>query len=127
MSQTNRGFEIALATALLSDAPRMGLKMGACLMSGPRILAVGANRWCSHPGSDNELFNRSLHAEHCCLVRRQHYDTLGRMALYVARRRSDGSLGCSKPCGNCLALARLAGVRRVYFYSEQGKPEELKL
>ena len=128
MNQVDRGLSVALAASLLSNAPRTGLRLGAALYHGSRLLSIGANRWSTHPASDNnDVFCRSLHAEHCALVRRQHYDAPSRMTLYVARRREDGTLGCSKPCQNCMALARLAGVRRVWFYNTEGKPEEVAL
>ena len=121
MNVIDRGLDIALATAALSDAPRMGLKMGACLMAGSRLLSVGANRWTTHPASNNEGFTRSLHAEHVALLRRWHYDAPSRMTLYVARKREDGTLGNSKPCDNCVRLCKLAGVRRIYFYNKSGE------
>ena len=123
-----RGFDAALAAAELSDAPRTARKMGASLWAGPRLLSVGYNRWQSHPSSDNTEFNRSLHAENVAIIRRQHYDRLsGFLSLYVARRLADGSMGTSKPCNNCINLCRLAGVRRVFFYNHEGKPEEVLL
>jgi deoxycytidylate deaminase len=123
-----RGFDVALAASLLSTAPRAGLRLGSALFAGARLLSVGFNRWHTHPASDNtKEFDRTLHAEAVALLRRQHYDTLNRMTLYVARRREDGTLGCSKPCANCMALARLAGVRRVWFYDQEGKPKEINL
>lgn len=128
MNQVDRGLSVALAASLLSNAPRVGLRLGAALYHGSRLLSVGANRWSTHPDSDNnDVFCRSLHAEHCALVRRQHYDAPSRMTLYVARRREDGSMGCSKPCQNCTALARLAGVRRVWFYDQNGQAKEVLL
>lgn len=127
MSQIERGFSVAFATALLSDAPRCGLKMGAALYSGSRLLAVGANRWCTHPGSDNRVFTRSLHAEHVALVRRKHYDDTRRLTMYIGRRRDNGTPGCSRPCGNCLELMSMAGVRRVWFYNEQDRIQEVIL
>ena len=128
MNLIDRGMSVALAASLLSNAPRCGLRLGAALYSGSRLLSVGANRWHSHPASDNnDEFCRSLHAEHCALVRRQHYDAPSRMTLYVARRREDGSLGCSKPCGNCMELARFAGVRRVWYYDQNGEAKEIVL
>ena len=127
MSQIDRGLSVALAASLLSDAPRTGLCMGAALFHGSRLLSIGANRWHTHPASNNEDFTRSLHAEHVALLRRWHYDAPSRMTLYVARKREDGTIGCSKPCGNCMALARLAGVRRVWFYNAEGIPEEVTL
>lgn len=120
----DRGFCIAFAAAELSDAPRAGLKMGACLMAGSRLLSVGANRWCSHPCSGNtKEFNRTLHAEAVAIIRRQHYDRLsGRLNLFVARRLASGEVGNSKPCANCMRLCSLAGIRRIYFYDKDGKP-----
>ena len=126
--KAQRGFDAALAAAELSDAPRTARKMGASLWVGPRLLSVGYNRWQSHPSSDNTEFNRSLHAENVAIIRRQHYDRMsGFLTLYVARRLASGEMGCSKPCANCMALARLAGVRRVWFYNHKGQPEEITL
>ena len=126
---TQRGFDTAFAAAELSAAPRAGLKMGASLFCGSRLLSVGSNRWHSHPASDNTSgFCRSLHAENVALIRRQHFDKpSGRLTLYVARRLANGEVGCSKPCENCMALARLAGVRRVWFYNYKGLPEKVTL
>lgn len=127
MSLLDRGFEAAFAVAQLSDAPRVGLRMGASLFAGSRLLSVGANLYGrSHPASvQSEEFTRSTHCEHVALLRRQHYDDSGvRLTLYVARRRSDGSIGNSRPCMNCLKLCKLAGVQRVWFY-EHGLRKEL--
>ena len=126
--KASRGFDAALAASFLSTAPRTGLRLGAALFCGSRLLSLGSNRWHSHPSSDNAEFTRSLHAENVALLRRKHYDApRGRLILYVARQREDGSIGCSKPCANCMALARLAGVRRVWFYNAAGEPEEVSL
>jgi deoxycytidylate deaminase len=118
MSQIDRGFDTAFAASELSDAPRAGLRMGAALFSGSRLLSVGANRWHSHPASDNKNgFCRSLHAEHVALLRRKHFDKpSGRLTLFVARRLWDGSIGNSRPCDNCMQLCREAGIDRVRFY-----------
>lgn len=128
MSVTDRGFEAALAASEFSNAPRRGLKMGACLMSGSRILSVGANLFeKSHPQSHNGVYTRSTHCEHVCLLRRRHYDGDRNLTLYVARERSDGTQGCSKPCGNCIELCRLAGVRRVRYVNERAERKEITL
>jgi deoxycytidylate deaminase len=124
-----RGFSVALAASQLSDAPRAGLRMGSALFSGSRLLSIGANVYArSHPGSNNGPdFVRSTHAEAQALVRRQHYDGDRNLTLYVARRRADGSQGCSKPCPNCLNLCKLAGVRRVRYFDAEGLTQELAL
>lgn len=122
-----RGFETALAASLLSNAPRTGLCMGSALFHGSRLLSIGANRWHTHPASNNEDFTRSLHAEHVALIKRWHYDIPSRMTLYVARKREDGTIGNSKPCTNCVRLCKLAGVRRMWFYNDKGKEECINL
>jgi deoxycytidylate deaminase len=129
MNQQERGYETALAATELSDAPRKALRLGSALYSGPRLLSIGANIYArSHPASDNgKDFVRSTHAEAQALVRRRYYEGDRNLTLYVARRRADGTLGCSKPCANCLELCRVAGVRRVRFYNAGGKPEEMAL
>jgi len=128
VSQINNRLDVALAAAQLSTAPRTGLKVGAALYCGARLLSLGSNRWQSHPESDNTGFNRSLHAEAVALIRRKHYDApRGRLTLYISRQREDGTRGCSRPCANCLELMRLAGVRRAWFYNKQGKPEDMTL
>ena len=118
MSLIDRGFDAAFAASLLSDAPRIGLRMGAALFSGSRLLSVGANLYGrSHPASaQSKEFWRSTHCEHVALLKRQHYDVTSKLTLYVARRRSDGSIGSSRPCHNCMDLCRQAGVTRIWFY-----------
>jgi len=128
VNQVERGMSIALAASLLSDAPRCGLRLGASLFHGSRLLSIGANRWHTHPASHNtKEFDRTLHAEAVALLRRQHYSSPRRLTLFVARKHEDGSLGCSKPCANCMALARLAGVRRIWFYDQNGQSKEALL
>ena len=126
MSQIDRGFDTAFAASELSDAPRPGLRMGAALFSGSRLLSVGANLYGrSHPQSaQSEDFTRSTHAEHVALLRRQHYDIRSKLTLYVARKRSDGTIGNSRPCKNCITLCNVLGVGRVWFY-EHGIRKEI--
>lgn len=98
------------------------------LFTGPRLLTLGANLYeRSHPESERkalENFTRSTHAEHRALLKWQHYDMRNRLTLFVARRRSDGTIGNSRPCKNCMKLCKALGVGRVWFF-ENGIPEEV--
>lgn len=125
----DRGMEVALAAASLSNAPRTALRMGAALYSGPRLLSIGANTYGkTHPDSANTReFCRNTHAEMGALLKRKHYDGDSRLTLYVARQKANGHLACSEPCENCKRLAKIAGVKRVCFLDEQGKVKETKL
>jgi deoxycytidylate deaminase len=128
MSQIDRGFDAAFAASALSDAPRAGLRMGAALFSGSRLLSVGANLYGrSHPASRQSIgFTYSTHCEHVAILKRQWFDNRGNLTLFVARRCKDGTIGNSRPCINCLRLCRLAGVTRVWFY-EFGVRKEITL
>jgi deoxycytidylate deaminase len=124
----DRGFDIALAAAELSDAPHVARKMGAALFAGARLLSVGCNLYGrSHPASGNEHgFAVSTHAEHKALLKRQ-YSPSSNLVLYVARRWANGRSACSKPCANCMKLAKIAGVKRIRYFNEQGLPSEVAL
>jgi deoxycytidylate deaminase len=126
MNLIDRGFDAAFAASELSDAPRMGLRMGAALFSGSRLLSVGANLYRrSHPSSAQGIgFTYSTHCEHVAILRRQWFDTRGNFTLYVARRCKDGTIGNSRPCINCMRLCGLASVSRVWFY-ESGERREV--
>jgi deoxycytidylate deaminase len=124
----DRGFDTALAAAELSDAPHVARKMGAALFAGARLLSVGCNLYGrSHPASDNDQhFAVSTHAEHKALLKRQ-YSPSSNLVLYVARRWANGRAACSKPCANCIRLAKIAGVKRVRYFDEQGLQKEIAL
>jgi deoxycytidylate deaminase len=129
MNRLDKSFDVALAASLLSTAPRIGLRMGAALYAGSRLLSVGCN-WYNrtHPSSGNHKdYSLSVHAEHAALLRRQHYENTKGMTMYVARMRADGSLGCSKPCSNCLDLCRIVGVQRIRYFDHDANQKELIL
>lgn len=45
--------------------------------------------------------------------------------VYVARVKRDGSFGSAKPCINCEKTMISAGVKRVYYTTDDGKIEFL--
>jgi deoxycytidylate deaminase len=128
-----RGFEVANAASIHSDGARPGEKMGAALFSGARLLAIGFNIWDkSNPDSRHVRFDRNSHAEHIALIKRRHYDNANNLVMYVFRQKMAVDKvtilnACSKPCNNCQYLMKLAGVRRVRFFDENGEPAEMKI
>lgn len=113
-----RGFEVAKAAALLSNA-RHARRVGAALYSGSTLLSIGYNEYGkSHPKA---VWN--MHAEHRALLRRQ-YHVSKNLIVYVFRETADGKEACSKPCSNCAALMKEAGVRLVRYLDEVGLPQE---
>jgi len=128
-----RGFQAARAASLLSNGPTLGAKLGAALYAGSNLLSVGYNDWFkTTPHTRNATYNGNTHAEAMALIKRWHYDHSGNLILYVWRSTTDPQQtqtgnGCSRPCASCMNLIRLAGVRRIRFFDEQGVPNEIKL
>jgi len=124
-----RGFETAQAASYHAEVTYEPWKMGAAMFSGNNLLSVGFNLMRkSHPQSQHiKGYNTCVHAEQMALIRRRHYDGNSNLIMYVWRTGGDGKAASSKPCPNCRNLMRLAGVRKVRYYSEDGEPEEMKL
>jgi deoxycytidylate deaminase len=129
----NRGFNAAHAAALHSDGPTNGTRMGAALYAGSNLLSFGYNVWFkTNPNFSFGTHNSNTHAEAMCLVRRKHYDHSSNLILYVARTVTNTTQtkyanGFSKPCDRCMALIKLAGVRRVRYFDKNGEAVEIKL
>lgn len=121
-----KGFCAARTASYLSNAPRAGIRIGAALFSKSNLIALGFNEYSTtHPLTQDKGFNRSMHAEIKCLLKRRHFDSNAGLVLYIWRERDDGTPGCSKPCKFCMAAIREAGVRRVRFLSASGQMEQL--
>jgi deoxycytidylate deaminase len=128
-----RGFAIAKVAKEYSNGDRPGEKMGAALFSGSILVAVGYNTYeKTHPNATNakeKKYLLSIHAEHQALLKRRYIDD-SNLIMYVYREISDNkgflTQAISKPCLNCQIIMRLAGVKRVRYYSEKGI-EEMKL
>jgi deoxycytidylate deaminase len=130
-----RGFEVAASASNHSTGPRLGMKLGAALYSGSSLISIGFNNWFrTHPESRNTSkdFDKNIHAEHSALLKRRHYTNSKNLTMYVYRSKINCNdkkfeLACSKPCPNCMALLKYAGVRRVRFIDELGRAAEMKL
>lgn len=123
-----RGFLAARVASYLSNAPRVGVRVGAALFSKSNLIALGFNTYGqTHPFAQDKGFNRPIHAEMKCLLKRRHFDSNAGLVLYTWRERDDGSPGCSKPCVMCELAIREAGVRRVRFLSASGQMAEITL
>lgn len=90
--------------------------MGAVVVQGRRIIAVGRNYSKTHSRSFGPF--RQLHAE------TQALDQAGEAArgatLVIVRKRANGSLGTSRPCEACLNAAKQAGIKRIIYANDEG-------
>ena len=128
-----RGMDAASAAALSSNGPQKGFRLGAALYAGSNLLAAGHNFWGkTTPISSFDSYNGNVHAEISTLVKRRYYDKSNNLILYVSRtttnsRQTVEQYGCSRPCNRCMSAIKVAGVRRVRFFDENGEPAEIKL
>lgn len=128
-----RGFDAAIAASLHSTGPTIGMKLGAALYAGSKLLSIGFNDFTrTHTNYQFETYNGNIHAEAMTLIRRWHYEKPKNLILYIARITTNPEqtivqCGCSRPCNICMKLIRNYGVRRIRFYDEFGIPCEEKL
>ena len=127
-SSIKRNFQKARAASMLSDFPTH--KLGAVMMLGNRVLAVGYNITKTHPiqkqynierGYDpNVKNNGQIHAEMMCLINTKYLDVdWSRVSLYIYREHKDHTTAIAKPCPACEKAIRERGINQVYFTTEE--------
>jgi len=113
-------FDLARKVSKLSDHKRFGL--GAVIVSGSKIISVGANKLKTHPKSTHPY--QSLHAEMAAIIS-AHQD-LSKCDIYVYRETKQGVQAMAKPCIYCQTMIKEAGIRTVY-YSNAGIYQQLNM
>lgn len=131
-----RNFLKAKAASYLSDVPKF--KLGAVMMIGNKVLAVGYNITKTHPiqksynkerGYVQDKKNEGqVHAEMMCLINTRYLDVdWSKVSIYVYREHKDNSPAMAKPCPACRKALLERGITQIY-YSTDGVPyEKLKL
>lgn len=119
----------ALSSAKKSNHPRF--KMGAVVVKGSRILATGYNqvsRGCRV--ITHKRWNNTLHAEASAiliLLKKKRLHDLAGADLYVTRINKVGHTMLAYPCEFCLDLARSVGISKIYYSTNAGETECLKI
>lgn len=123
-----RNFQKAKAASMLSDFPTH--KLGAVMMLGNKVLAVGYNITKTHPiqkkynierGYNPDVKNNGqVHAEMMCLINTKYLDVdWSRVSLYIYREHKDHTTAIAKPCPACEKAIRERGINQVYFTTEE--------
>ena len=135
-SSIKRNFQKARAASMLSDVPTH--KLGAVMMLGNKVLAVGYNMTKTHPiqklynlerGYDpNVKNNGQIHAEMMCLINTKYLNVdWSRVSLYIYREHKDHTTALAKPCPACEKAIRERGINQVYFTTEEIPYKKLSL
>jgi deoxycytidylate deaminase len=93
--------------------------MGAVLVKGSRILAVGHNQL----RPSKIIGTTTLHAEAAAILKllkegRQH--DLVNASLYVSRYTRGGRIGLARPCASCMSLIRSVGIQEISYTTNEG-------
>ena len=112
-----QAMNIAIKTA--AQSPHQKWKLGSVVLRGGRVLATGCNRNRNDPSivENEKYFKCSIHAKVSAL--RNTGKTRG-AKLFVARLTKNGSTALAKPCGRCQHAIEKAGIRRVYYTTDNG-------
>ena len=110
--------DAAIAVARLSDHK---FRVGAAIIKGRRIISLGCNSSKTTPFIRNKLNDRTLvdrlHAEMSAILKAQ--GDVSRCKIYVARITTMG-LGNARPCGLCMSMIKEAGIKEVYYTTDDG-------
>lgn len=110
-----------LAAKLAKQSTHHTHRFGAVIVDKNKIVSVGTNKIKTHPRSQHKW--HMLHAELSALFSVRFEDLRG-CDIYVLRENLNGRKGNSKPCKVCEAALREAGIRKVYYTTEDGYVEE---
>ena len=94
---------------------------GAVVVKSGRVMGTGFNRDRNHPriiDPDRIKMDCSFHAEEVAI--RDAGENLKGAKIYVARVNKHGHDRDSRPCPKCLALIKLAGIKKIIYTSEKG-------
>ena len=117
---------IRLATKIAHESKFRRARVGAVIVRGNRVLAVGCNRigFCHY--LPNRAYPCSVHAEQQAilqLLKSRRQDELIGATIYVSRVGKGGECRLARPCKHCANLIISVGISRVVFTTNIGVAE----
>ena len=117
---------IRLATKVANGSKFRRARVGAVIVRGNRVLAVGCNRIGFCHWLPNRPYPESVHAEQQAilqLLKTRRQDELIGATIYVSRVGRNGRCRLARPCKICTNLIRSVGIGRVVFTTDLGVAE----
>lgn len=94
---------------------------GAVIVKGGSIRSIGQSKKTNDPKISPEGIRCSEHAEIAAL--RKAGDVSG-AKMFVARTQKSGKTALAKPCDSCMDALKAAGIKTVYYTTEDGYEKE---
>lgn len=122
-------FRLASLAADLSTYPKYHI--GAAIVSGRKVVSIGTNRWRTHTKQkkyapyrystawEADADKGRCHAEVDAIIKAGRTDLNG-ASIYVYRQNLNGELANCRPCGACMQAIKEAGIKDVFYTSEDG-------
>lgn len=86
---------------------------GAVIVKGGRIISTGINKFRNNPENIPTEFIKTSCSVHAEVDAIRKVNDLKGATIYVARVNKEGIGVLSRPCDNCFAEIRKAGIRKV--------------
>jgi deoxycytidylate deaminase len=91
------------------------IKMGAVLVSGGNVFAVGFNKNKTHPFLENgKVLESTVHAEISAIIS-SGKSYLNNSKMFIYRERRDGTPGMARPCIQCMKSLKKFGVKKIWY------------
>lgn len=106
--------------------PVSKMRLAAAIVYKNKIVAIGTNKYKTHPIMDKFKKNKSaifLHAEVDAInkaKKKLDEHQLKKSRLYVIRILKNGSLGIACPCQGCSQCILHYGIKTVYYSNKTG-------
>ena len=103
-------------------------KMGAVLFNKSRIISSACNgiRYSCAIHPKYKLWANSLHAEQSCLIGTD-WKKISNCELLVMRLNNNDEFRLAKPCSMCMNLIKHCKIKTVYYTTNDGTIEKIKL
>jgi deoxycytidylate deaminase len=128
-TRQRRYFAVAKRNADKSTYMRMNngkIAIGAAIVNGNYVVSEGHNKRKTHTFQHTHNMRTlylaphpNLHAEIDALIYSRYNDLSG-CEIFVYREMADGTLGNCRPCRACMSALKDAGIKHVYYTTEQG-------
>lgn len=125
-----RIMKVAADLAVTSTHPKA--MIGAVLVSGRDIIAIGVNGRKSHPMQkyynrfrfSDERASHLMHAELEAIVRGRTF-LRGDNAMYIFRQLRTGTFGMCRPCAGCIRALKDFKIPRIFYTTYDGFASEV--
>jgi len=112
MARDERLIQLAIKVA---EKSQHQFRLGVVVALGSRIMALGINKYRTHPRQMNwrtNDFANSVHAELDAILSCPYIEGA---TIYVARILRNGDVSMAKPCKICQKIIKSAGIKRVVY------------